>query len=185
MMKAAVRNEWINRLRHPERYNYEQITGMTRDDEVPGEGKIGVCAMGVLYEMAREAGVARWSQGHGYIVPHMKEMWEWAGTDDLNPVVRPYAAGFTCTCCNGVRVTACNDSLGMTFPQIADLIEKNVPVDSTTVPEEEPAPEPPEEPDEVVKWGSVKINLVAKAPINTEAFQLLTGWASEKELVSV
>jgi hypothetical protein len=137
MMKTEIKKLWVDALRSRE---YEQAQGYLRV-ELDSEGKTtGNCCLGVLCEIAVKNDVierATHPGVQGYLssmnsyddddeeypsyvenslLPH--EVADWADLDDKNPVVSYDGAEHD--------LSDLNDTVNLTFGQIADLIEEQL-----------------------------------------------------------
>jgi hypothetical protein len=150
-MKADVKAQWVKDLRSGE---YEQGGGHLRRDNGEGE-KDQFCCLGVLCEQAVRAGVIPAPELHGQEYLYLDDKYdtyggnvtgeafnqasslprkvaEWAGlprNDDghwADDVIIEPAGGEEDA--ENLSAIAANDGVGLPFAEIADLIEKNVPV---------------------------------------------------------
>ena len=114
-MKPEIKQKWIDALA-----TYKQGKGYLRNqyDEF--------CGLGVLCDIySKETGV-EWmpsismpSSIEGRVASLPKKIMEWAGLDSHNPVVNIEGMG-------DFELTAVNDELNYTFPQIAELIREQL-----------------------------------------------------------
>lgn len=128
-MNADVRAAWVAALRSGE---YKQGHGALCQDDPEAEGEKLYCCLGVLAELAAEAGIVspakkeakeegvsvRWlysSKSGDYSSFLSREMRKWAGIEDLDPTVLIHS--------RSVPLSKLNDELGYTFDDIADVLE--------------------------------------------------------------
>lgn len=117
-MNEDVKRQWVSALRSGE---YEQ--GYER---LKGDGRF--CCLGVLCDLAVDAGVVDgWRKkkvadlvlnsigAHGEVDFLPREVQEWAGIDEKNPVVD-----------DGETLTGLNDVEGLSFEEIANIIEEEL-----------------------------------------------------------
>jgi hypothetical protein len=126
-VRADIKKRWTDALRSGE---YEQGKGGLRENTY--------CCLGVLCEIAREDGIGDWderSEATGYAFSctedsdgaHLpEEVWRWAGISFIpedevvnggDPVLEISESGSTLSC------VSANDTYGLSFEEIADLIE--------------------------------------------------------------
>lgn len=129
-MNRDIASRWTAALRSGE---YLQGSGQLAVEYPSGE--VEYCVLGVLCDLAHADGVVRprraversWvaatelrygSSGYGSVLPD--EVVEWAEVDDPDPVVQWSAGGET----NQSPMTQLNDEAGLTFEELADLIDQ-------------------------------------------------------------
>lgn len=150
-VKASVKDQWVKDLRSGE---FEQGNGYLRRADSEG-GKDRLCCLGVLSEQAVRAGVIPAPELHGRDYHYLddetdhrgnvlgekfnqctalpRKVAEWAGIKDDYP--ESMDSGWDVTIMprdsDGGEVTAigANDGMSLTFVQIADLIDANVPAE--------------------------------------------------------
>lgn len=115
-MNEEIKAKWIGALRSGE---FEQGTGKLAqiDDE---NGSVRYCCLGVLCEIARKVGVVNRRVDTGayhyaekrHVLPYVVKRWASLPTD--NPVIGTN------------RLSDYNDTLRLSFDEIADLIESNL-----------------------------------------------------------
>lgn len=136
-MKADVKAQWITELRSGD---WAQGTGVLH--RMNDEGKHFYCCLGVLCELAVKAGVlpeavkgrdgvSSWMFQYEAPEAHHNDginattlprsVRAWAGVDHEDIIIDPDGNGFGLP----MYASGANDS-GMSFDEIADLIEKNV-----------------------------------------------------------
>lgn len=129
-MRGEIRTLWMEGLRSR---LYPQGIERLRDDA----GRF--CALGVLMELAVQAGVIS-RLGNAYRYRHtyaetqlLPEVVEWAGITGIRPVDpiiamrgKAFGDGMTCDCCSAITVIYANDHMHWPFSRIADVIEANV-----------------------------------------------------------
>ncbi len=123
-MNEDVKTEWVKRLRSGD---YPQTKEHLRDDN-------GYCCLGVLCEVAREANVVTYERIEGGTAVFHRYDGEtgalptsvrlWAGVSGSNPLTDVYEEEDG----TGSRLTLAelNDNLGMSFAEIADVIERDL-----------------------------------------------------------
>lgn len=114
-MKSNVKKLWLQALRSGK---YEQTQGTLRDTEN------GFCCLGVLCNLhaqthpkiaAREKHSTAY-MGHSGDLPH--SVMQWAGLEDSDPLVVYRGEADT--------LAGLNDSVGLSFKKIANVIEKQL-----------------------------------------------------------
>lgn len=141
-MKADIRALWITDLRaNPD------AQGQNRLDYIDTDGKRKQCCLGRLSLLAVEAGVIPAPELHNGTYFYLddnknaldkpddatgesfhqlhalpRKVMEWAGLDGHDITIMPEEGGE-----GPVTAIGANDGMGMTFAQIADEAEKNVP----------------------------------------------------------
>lgn len=117
MTNTAVIQKWVKALRSGE---YKQTNGTLRDQD-------GFCCLGVLCEVAVKEGViapAVINQHDEYVYAETatsvlpEEVWEWAGLEGSSP-----QSNFTEGAEDGWAYYELNDTVGLTFEEIADILE--------------------------------------------------------------
>jgi hypothetical protein len=122
-MNQAIKTQWVAALRSRD---YKQGRHLLNSAD-------GFCCLGVLCDLAVKAGVADWGApatvagiaGVSYdyvrkcdnktgVLPEPVQ--EWAGLETANPWLWVQRAG-------DVSMARANDSCGLSFPELADLIE--------------------------------------------------------------
>lgn len=142
-MKAAVKTAWVKDLReHPE------VQGTSALDYIdPKDGKRKQCCLGRLCLLAVEAGAIPAPELQGSVYTYLDDedsedelscrsfcqdsvlpraVQEWAGLDSSDPVIDPVSDEHECD----TNAAEANDTYLYSFPEIADLVEKNVPADA-------------------------------------------------------
>lgn len=125
-MDPEIRAKWTAKLRSDE---FEQ--GVNRLNYIdPKDGRRKNCCLGVLCELAVDAGVVMTSEEGRCIAYGVyanatslpEEVMEWCGLGSDDPILfkRPYADGSGGT---PITCAAANDDEHLTFAQIADLID--------------------------------------------------------------
>lgn len=118
-MNPTIKAKWLEALRSG---RYHQARGQLRR----GGGCLGVlCEIAVQEGIAQRKGINYWTRDDDLtddVLPH--GVVEWVGIDSPNPTV---LLGFNVRMLsdNGARLSDLNDT-GLTFPQIADLIEREL-----------------------------------------------------------
>lgn len=130
-MNKKIKKRWVKALRKG-KVNGKPIVQakhtlrVAKDDK----GRMGLCCLGVLCELARAEGVVSLNKykgdtgtkytydGEFEILP--AEVVEWAGLDDKNPAV--YITGHV----GGVYLSELNDECDKSFKYIADKIEEQL-----------------------------------------------------------
>lgn len=118
-MSPEIKKEWVEELRSG---RHRQIKGVL-------ETKLGKCCLGVLCHLAEKHGAVErrapneqhacaFYDNASQVLPHSVAVW--AGLGSVNPTV-PQTAGQ-----RPVFLTSLNDGQGLTFQQIADLIEEKL-----------------------------------------------------------
>lgn len=131
-MDPAIRARWTAKLRSNE---FIQGTSWLSYDDIHDDNRRKNCCMGVLCEMAVEDGIVTsenidgtiFYAGEDRLLP--EEVRVWAGLDASDPALRRYEAGDVHYELDPDEMVTCsraNDDEGMTFPQIADLIDGGV-----------------------------------------------------------
>jgi len=116
-MDQIIKKEWAKRLRSED---YEQGQGYLQ-----AQGKF--CCLGVLCDIAADAGIVAPEAGHGFI-----EHFKYDGADNVLPVSVENWAGTGGPCpevlYNGedTSLWKLNDNEELTFNEIADLIEEQL-----------------------------------------------------------
>jgi hypothetical protein len=141
-MNTEIKEEWVRRLRSGE---YQQ--GHGRLTKIKPDGVKTYCCLGVLCEMAVEAGIVASSIDDGSVVygafreqdvlPEPVE--QWAGLEPNGSDVTIVAVGQqcpdrpadydkctseTCPVCRDLTLIHLNDNVFSTFPEIANVIER-------------------------------------------------------------
>jgi hypothetical protein len=111
-MPKTIKNKWLNALRSGE---YDQATGALYDDNIDGDGNPGFCCLGVLQHCL--TGGVEFDGGISGAVPSD----EWL--DEFNIKTNDFQVFYK----DDVQTLAdLNDCEGLTFKQIANIIEKQV-----------------------------------------------------------
>lgn len=147
MMNQEIKAEWLRRLRDGRPQTQGVLNRLAELEEFPSSNEVivrpvGQCCLGVLCEIAEEAGIVQSradDQGGGdWVVRYShdlnsfsfgstttlpEEVVEWAGLDSVAPEVNMSLVGQPGSDFDfQSSLDALNDS-GVTFPQIADVIE--------------------------------------------------------------
>ena len=115
-MNKEVKKVWIDALRSGK---YQQGHTRLRIEGWKG-GQDQFCCLGVLCDLATNAGVFEWEKidREYYAIESLslppKAVVQWAGMEVSDPIL------------NGQRVSALNDNVGLNFNQIATLIEEGL-----------------------------------------------------------
>jgi hypothetical protein len=109
-MDPAVRDQWCRALRSGE---YQQTIGQLRDGSA-------YCCLGVLTDLAAEAGVFSWDaldDTHYGVLPEAVQDWAGLASEDPSLIFEPH---------EWISASGAND-MGKSFAEIADLIDTGRP----------------------------------------------------------